>query len=114
MSLPGRGRAIPFDGMHRRFSRVRRPHLKALPAKPHHAATDVDREDDPAPGTRSRRWKKRLTWRPRLDDPIKNTAPCSRKSGKIDYFKPRRLSAFFTDDQGSLVGSLRANAPATK
>ncbi|SFL18152.1 DDE superfamily endonuclease [Mesorhizobium albiziae] len=31
---------------------MRRPHLKAPPAKRHHAATDVDREDNPAPGTR--------------------------------------------------------------
>ncbi len=46
------GRAIPLDGVHRWFSRVRRPHLKAPPARLHHAATDVDREDNPAPGTR--------------------------------------------------------------
>ena len=34
------------------LSIVRRPHWKAPPAKLHHAATGVDREDDPAPGIR--------------------------------------------------------------
>lgn len=63
------GRAIPLVGVHRWLSRVRRPHLKAPPAKLHHAATDVDREDDPAPGIRVS--QRCLTLPPRLDDPIK-------------------------------------------
>jgi len=36
--------------MHRWLSRVRLLHWKAHPAKLHHAATHVDREDDPATG----------------------------------------------------------------
>jgi hypothetical protein len=35
------------------MSGVRRLHWNIWPAKAHHAAADVDREDDPAPGIRS-------------------------------------------------------------
>lgn len=39
-------RGDPLDGMHRWPIKVRRPHWKSPPAKPHHAATVVDRGDD--------------------------------------------------------------------
>ena len=41
---------------------------KVPPAKPHHAATDVDREDDTAPGNHSLGTKKGLHSNERLDD----------------------------------------------
>lgn len=51
---PCRGvdRAIPLDGVAPLAQLSASNTLKALPAKLHHAATDVDREDNPAPGTR--------------------------------------------------------------
>jgi hypothetical protein len=54
MSLPGRGPAIPLDGVHCLYRIVRRPHWKASPAKTHDAAAAADREDDPALGIRPR------------------------------------------------------------
>lgn len=87
--------------------RVRRPHLKALPPKSHHAAADADREDDPAPGRRRRR--KHLRFGPRLDDPINLAAPKAAAVQKalveagIDY---RYLPAYSPDPWGAALPTL--------
>ncbi|CAN7511858.1 hypothetical protein [Rhizobium sp. LjRoot258] len=43
------GWIIPFRRLH--LIELRQKHRKVLPAKTHYAATPVDREDNPAPGT---------------------------------------------------------------